>query len=151
MAYNVPMEDLLVLLHIPKDSPGLEGNEVEGTLGRGTFSVPPISSKFLSNSSCSSSSNSARSSSYGARQSEHPSLCDIWSTIELTALIRQIKNNVQRTLMSPTSSNSSPKPTGFEMASEISCASSCCSVMSCIKSSTLSMSLTQPDRGTERF
>lgn len=45
-------------------SPGLAGSEVEGTLGNGTFSVPPISSRFLSSSSCSSSSSSASSSSW---------------------------------------------------------------------------------------
>lgn len=49
--------------------PGLEGNEVEGTLGRGTFSDPPISSRFLSSSSCSSSSSSASSSSWEREQS----------------------------------------------------------------------------------
>lgn len=41
--------------------PGLEGNEVEGTLGR--LSEPPISSRLLSTSSCCSSSSSASSSS----------------------------------------------------------------------------------------
>uniref|UniRef100_A0A0E9V7R9 Uncharacterized protein n=1 Tax=Anguilla anguilla TaxID=7936 RepID=A0A0E9V7R9_ANGAN len=42
---------------------GLEGSDEEGTLGRGTSSVPRISRRFLSNSSCSSSSSSANSSS----------------------------------------------------------------------------------------
>lgn len=44
--------------------PGLEGNDAEGTLGRGTFSVPSISSKLWSNSSCTSSSSSAIRSSW---------------------------------------------------------------------------------------
>lgn len=47
----------------------------------------------------------------------------------------------QKQSESHTSSNSSPNPTGLEMAVEISSASSCCSAMSCINSSTLSMSL----------
>lgn len=47
----------------------------------------------------------------------------------------------QKQTESHTSSNSSPNPTGLEMAVEISSASSCCSAMSCINSSTLSMSL----------
>lgn len=44
--------------------PGLEGNDVEGTLGRGTFPVPSISSRLWSNSSWTSSSSSASRSSW---------------------------------------------------------------------------------------
>lgn len=44
--------------------PVLECSEVEGTLGRLTFSDPPISSRLLSISSCCSSSSSASSSSW---------------------------------------------------------------------------------------
>lgn len=44
--------------------PGLEGNDVEGTLGRGTLSDPSISSRLWSNSSWTRSSSSARRSSW---------------------------------------------------------------------------------------
>lgn len=47
-----------------KRLPGLEGNEVEGTLGRGKFSDPPISGSLCSSSTCCSSSSSASSSSW---------------------------------------------------------------------------------------
>lgn len=45
-------------------APGLDGSDVDGTLGSGTSSVPSISRRFLSSSSCSSSSSSAISSSW---------------------------------------------------------------------------------------
>lgn len=44
--------------------PGLEGNDVEGTLGRETFPVPSISSRVCSNSTWTSSSSSASRSSW---------------------------------------------------------------------------------------
>ena len=47
---------------------GLTGKDVEGTFGSGTLSVPVISRRFLSSSSCSSSSNSAKRSSYTKKE-----------------------------------------------------------------------------------
>lgn len=59
-----PMGRGCVMTVDEKYSPGFDGRDIEGTLGRGTVSGPLISSKFLSSSSCSSSSNSAMSSSW---------------------------------------------------------------------------------------
>ena len=59
-----PLRRGCVMTMDKKYSPGFDGRDIEGTLGRGTVSGPLISSKFLSSSSCSSSSNSAMSSSW---------------------------------------------------------------------------------------
>lgn len=140
-------------------APGSAGRRVEGTLGSATggssSSSSPTCNNSRANSSCSSSSSSSNSSSWiredKATQNKgkfyfqkhtfgvppKPAPQFSWAFL-LAGPVHSTFPDPSRPI---TSSTSSPKPTGREMASEICWATSCCSVMSAISSSTLSMSL----------
>lgn len=154
---STPPSQVLEMREEPR-VPGSAGRCVAGTLGSvtgGSSSLSPTSNSSRASSSRSSSSSSSSSSSWiwedRATQNKgkfyfqkrafgvppKPAPQFSWAFL----LAAPVPSTFPDPSCPITSSTSSPKPTGREMASEICWATSCCSVMSAISSSTLSMSL----------